>query len=119
MAVTGFSARAFAKGVHVTTWTAVPFASPSTGTPQSAAQFNDKCVQVNGTFGASGSVSIQGSNDNVNWFALHDPAGAALTILAAGLKEILENPLYIRPNVTVGDGTTALTVTLVQRSGFI
>jgi hypothetical protein len=119
MTVTAFSARAFAKGVHVTTWAVVPFASPSTGTPQSAAQFNDKCVQVSGTFGAAGSATIEGSNDNTNWFPLHDPAGAALTITAAGLKEILENPLYIRPNVTAGDGTTALTVTLVQRSGFI
>ena len=101
----------------VTTWSAIP--NGNQGLAQSAAQYNDKCIQVGGTFGAAGSVQLEGSNDGTTWFILHDPSSAALTFTAAGLKEVLENPLYIRPNVTAGDGTTALTVILAQRSGFI
>lgn len=64
--------------------------------------------QVTGTFGAAGSVQIEGSNDGVNWIIL----GAALTAAGffAGLG-VGVRPKFIRPNVTAGDGTTALTVT--------
>lgn len=63
---------------------------------------------VSGTFGSGGSVVMQGSNDGVNWFAL---SAAALT--SAGSFSALgaaEHPKFIRPSVTAGDGTTALTV---------
>ena len=106
------------RGVNITTWAAVP--NGNQGLPQNCASYNDKCVQVSGTLGVGGSVNIEGSNDATNWVILHDPAGAALTLTAVpALKEILENPVYIRPNVTAGDGTTAFTVILAQRSGFI
>jgi len=61
-----------------------------------------------GTFGAGGSVQLEGSNDGTNWFKL---SPAALT--AAGAFAALaanECPRYIRPHVTAGDGTTAITV---------
>jgi hypothetical protein len=74
-------------------------------------------VQVQGTFGASGSVSVEGSNDGVNYHTLRDPQGVSLTFTAAGLKAVLELTRFIRPRVTAGDGTTALTVTLVARRG--
>lgn len=71
-------------------------------------------VQILGTFGVGGTVVIEGSNDGTNYVTLNDPAGAALSITAAGLKGIRENPAYIRPRVTAGDGTTSLTVTLAE-----
>lgn len=117
MATTAFSAKRFARGINVTTWAAVP--NGNQGAAQSAPGYNDKCVHVIGTFGAAGSVAMEGSNDNVNWAPLHDTAGNAIAITAFGLKQILENPIYIRPNVTAGDGTTALTVIMAQRSGLI
>lgn len=63
---------------------------------------------VTGTFGAGGSVRLEGSNDGTNWFAL---SSTALT--AAGSFAPLgaaEHPKFIRPSVTAGDGTTSLTV---------
>lgn len=65
--------------------------------------------QVAGTFGAGGSVQMEGSNDNAAWVKLSPAA-----LVAAGFFAPLavnERPKYIRPNVTAGDGTTALTVT--------
>jgi hypothetical protein len=65
--------------------------------------------QVTGTIGAAGSIQMEGSNDNVNWVKLSPAALTAVGLFAAlGTNE---HPKYIRPNVTAGDGTTALTVT--------
>jgi hypothetical protein len=93
-----------ADGVTVT-WAAIPNGNQGDahGGPYITASFS-----VSGTFGAAGSVVMQGSNDGTNWFAL---SSTALT--SAGLFAPLgaaEHPKYIRPAVTAGDGTTALTV---------
>ena len=85
------------------------------GAPVGAVTFADRCVQVSGTFGAAGSVSIQGSNDGSNWAVLNNAQGTAATFTAAGIKQIVELPRYVRPFVTAGDGTTSLTVTMVAR----
>jgi hypothetical protein len=117
MAVTAMSVVKRMRGVLVTTWAAIP--NGNSGQPQNGTLYNDKCVQVSGTFGAAGTLSVEGSNDGVSYFILHDPAGAAATFTAAGLKEILENPVFIRPGLAAGDGTTALTMVLCQRSGYV
>jgi hypothetical protein len=77
----------------------------------------DKTFQITGTFGTSGSVTMQGSNDGSNWFSLTDPQGNAVTKTAAGGELLVENPRYIRPLCTAGDGTTALTVTVLAVRG--
>lgn len=69
----------------------------------------DKTVQVSGT--VNGNITIQGSADGTNWVTLHDIAGNDLVFSGAGIKVILENPLYIRPSVAVGTGSNA-TVTI-------
>ena len=87
------------------------------GSAESTSRLSDKTVQVNGTFGAGGSVTIQGSNDGINWFTLTEADGTTpATYTAAALAQLLENPLYVRPLVTAGDGTTSLTVTLLSAS---
>lgn len=84
-----------------------------TGAPVCLADFPDKSVQVKGTFGAGGSVSMEGSNDGgTTWAALHDPQGNALAQTAASVELIAEHTLLVRPNVTAGDGTTNLVVML-------
>jgi hypothetical protein len=75
----------------------------------------DRTVAITGTFGVGGSVTLQGSNDGSNWFALTDMQANAITKTAAGMELVMEAPLYIRPLVTAGDGTTSLTVTLFCR----
>src|SRR5512138_645561 len=105
-------------GVVVMKWV---LANGDDGAPWMSADFSDKTVQVTGTFGASGKVIIEGSNkplasEDADFATLNDPQGNVLEITAAKVEAILENPMYIRPHVTVGDGTTALTVRVVGRN---
>lgn len=95
----------------VVLWEAL--ANGDTGAPIDYTAFPDRSVQIVGTFGVGGSVTIEGSNDGTNFVALTDPQGNAITKTAAGLEAIAELPRYIRPNVTAGDGTTDLDVYLL------
>lgn len=88
-----------------------------TGSAVQFAKYADRCIQVTGTFGAAGSVTLEGSNDGSSWFTLSKMSGGPATFTAAGGSQILDNPLFVRPNVTAGDGTTDLTVTLCARTG--
>jgi hypothetical protein len=77
--------------------------------------FADKSVQVAGTFGAGGNVAVEGNNDGgATFYPLTDPLMNTIAITQAGpfLKEIMEAVIQVRPHVTVGDGTTSLTVTM-------
>lgn len=94
-------------------WPATP--NGNTGSPLTiAGSFADRTVQVGGTFGSSGTAVIEGSNASSTgpYVTLTDPLGNALSFTAAGLKQITELPQFIRPNITNGDGTTAIDVTL-------
>lgn len=90
-------------------------ANGDTGSPVEGVDFADRTVQIGGTFGVGGSVTLEGSNDGTTYFALTDPQGNAVTKTAAGLEVLEESPRYIRPNVTAGDGTTSLTATIWAR----
>jgi hypothetical protein len=87
------------------TWVAVPNGNQgdAAGGPYVTASF-----VATGTFGAGGSIRLEGSNDGTNWFALSPTALTAAGIFAA--LGAAEHPRFIRPNVTAGDGTTAITV---------
>lgn len=78
--------------------------------------YTDKTVHVYGTFGAGGSLTIQGSNkpdeDGTTMVTLHKTDLSALTFTSAGCFTILENPLWLRGIVTAGDVTTALIVAI-------
>lgn len=95
-------------------------ANGDTGQPLPVVDFADKTMQIFGTFGSGGSVTMQGSNDprvitdpsNAVWFSLTDPQANAITKTSAAGEAILENPIWIRPNCTAGDGTTSLRVNL-------
>ena len=75
----------------------------------------DRCIQVAGTFGAGGTVLIEGSNNGVDWATLNDTNGVALSLTAAGLRQMSEAPLLIRPRVSAGDGTTSIAATVICR----
>jgi hypothetical protein len=111
--VAGVRTDGFTEGVFET-WT--PLTTANAG--GSAATFvgaGDRTVQVTGTFGAGGTVIIEGSLDGSTWFGLRDPTSTAISFTAAGLKAILEAVPYIRPRVTAGDGTTSITVKIYHR----
>ena len=98
--------------VAVTTWDAM--AADDDGEPVRLAVYSDRAIQVVGAFGGA-SITIGGSNDGETYHALTDTSGAALTLTAAALKAIVELPIYIKPRVFGGDGTTALKVVLAGR----
>jgi hypothetical protein len=85
------------------------------GNPYEGAEFADRTAQVVGTFGASGSVQLEGSNDGTNWAVLADPQGNPLTFTTGRIEQVLELPRFIRPRVTAGDGTTNLSVSIYCR----
>jgi hypothetical protein len=95
-------------------WTGM--ANGDTGQPLDMRAWYDRTIQITGTFGSGGSVSIQGSNDGgTTWVTLTDPLGNALTFTSAGMKQITELAALIRPNVTAGDGTTSINAYLSVR----
>jgi len=82
-------------------------------------EFTDRSIQIEGTFGSGGTCVIQGSNDGgTNYETLRDPSSTSLSLTAAGLHGILEMTGLIRPNITAGDGTTSLTITMFMRRTF-
>lgn len=67
--------------------------------------YADRSVQVLGSFGTSGAITIQGSNDGgTTWATLSDPAGGSLVFTAAGIKAISELVDRIRPIQSAGSG---------------
>lgn len=97
----------------VITWTGL--ANGQSGDAIEENLWADRSVQVTGTFGSGGTIKIEGSNDGTNWATLTDPQGNDLTFTAPKIETIIEICRYIRPTVTAGDGTTALTVSLFGR----
>lgn len=96
-------------------WAAL--ANGDDGTPYPNVSHADRNVSVKGTFGAGGTVVIEGSNDGgTTYNTLKDQAGAAISLTAQGEVQIRDLPGLIRPRVTAGDGTTALQVDLIARS---
>jgi len=65
-------------------------------------------ISASGTFGAGGSVSLQGSNDGATWVALSPPAlTAAGTFKALQASEVY---IFCQAVVTGGDGTTSISL---------
>lgn len=98
-------------------WTA----SGDVGEAQAAHQYNDKAVQVRGTAGTAWTVVIEGSNFATGpWGTLDSPLGSTLSFNQAkqGVKQILENPVYVRPRLdaeTAGAAST-IAVRIIARS---
>lgn len=84
------------------------------GLPAEFCRFSDRSVQVVGTWGG-GSLTMQGSNDGTNYYALTDPQGNAITKTADALEQVTELTQHIKPVITAGDITTSLTVVALLR----
>ena len=98
--------------VAVTTWAAL--AAGDSADPINLGVYSDRTVQVDGTFGGA-TVLLQGSNNGLTYHTLTDPQGNPLSFAAGGLETIIELPVYLRPLVQSGDGSTSLTVTVSGR----
>jgi len=113
----------FLDDAHVLSWTPLTTTNADGGAiemPGSA----DRTIQFLGTFGAGGTIILQGSNvlapvagTDTDWFTLTDPQGNAISKTAAGGEAVLELTRWVRPKVTAGDGTTSLTALLLVKRG--
>lgn len=93
-------------------------ANGDNGTPVLLPDMLSKTVYVNGTFGTSGNVAIQGGangSDLGNFTILTDPQGNNLSFTAAKVEAVQEQTRLLRPVVVNGNGSTNLTVTLTAR----
>lgn len=85
--------------------------STDDGTPVAVGGAKSATVQLLGTIGTGGSITMQGSNDGGNtWATLEDINSADVTMGALGIHTIHELPSLIRPNATAGAGATDLDV---------
>ena len=102
------------KGVIKVTWSGL--LNGDQGRAEDLTRYPDRAAQLTGTLGAGGSVNVEGSNDGGTTYAiLNDTRGEGnpITLTALDMRAVLENPALLRPNVTAGDGTTNLTLTIV------
>jgi hypothetical protein len=63
-----------------------PLLNGEAGATLNLPAFGDRTVQVAGTFGAGGTIVIEGSLDGTNWITLNNIQGSALSLTAAGLR---------------------------------
>lgn len=111
MATVGFNREIVSGGKgHVYSWL---LGVSDDGVPIEVVNFADRSVQVEGSFGGA-SVSIEGSNDGLNYRTLTDPQGNDLLISTAKIEMITEVTRFLRPRVISGT-TTSLTVSLLAR----
>lgn len=98
----------------VVSWAGLTFATTDTGSPIAFASWSEKTFHAFGTFGAGGNVVIEGSNDGTNWSPISNRQGVTPFNLtaAASINTSQDRPIYVRPRVTAGDGTTNVTVTV-------
>jgi hypothetical protein len=91
-----------------------------TGAPVDWSEYADRSVQLSGTLGVGGNCRIEGSNDPdtaTTYATLNDAGGTALDMAALKIEQVLESTRWIRPNITAGDGSTALVVRMFARKG--
>jgi hypothetical protein len=100
-----------ASGITLVKWEGLT-TTDDTGEPYICPHYADKSVQLIGTLGVDGEVTIEGSNmkDSPTYATLNDPQGSALVMTTLKIEAILENTYLVRPRVTDGDGNTDLDV---------
>jgi len=96
-------------------WTWTPITENDTAIATQFQGSGDRCFSVTGNFGAGGTVLLEGSNDDTNYFGLKDASGTAISLTAAGIRQVLEGPKYIRPRVSAGTGVSVTAILFVRR----
>lgn len=96
------------QGVRSRKW--ANMANGDVGEPIVLTKYNDRTLHVTGTFGVGGTVTFEGSNDGTEYLAMRDVFNATVSATEAKLITLAEVPLYVRPHVTAGDGSTVITV---------
>ncbi len=100
-------------------WAGLTQASLDTGAPVSVADAVDIMVVIlSGTLGAGGAITWEGSIDGVTWFPLSSKIGTPAAIVQTALLTptmVQERPIFARPRVSAGDGTTSLVAAIIVK----
>ena len=99
--------------ITVTAWPLL--ANGDEGEARTVCRPADLTVQIFGTFGAGGTLVIDGTLDGIHWSPMTDTFGVPIAAMASKLLTLADVPLAIRPRVVDGDKTTSLTVLLLGR----
>lgn len=85
-----------------------------TGQPLVRPSMADVCVQLTGVLSTGGACQVQGALNPGTpiWQPLEDAHENILTMLSLKIEQILQSPFQIRPEITAGDGSTVLTLTI-------
>jgi len=102
-----------AVGTEIITWTPITEADVGRGVLVNGSSGAVGAMQINGTVG-SATITLQGSNDGSNFYAITDPAGNDVALSAAGIVDFSTAAAYIRP-ATSGGSSSSLTVTICLR----
>ena len=92
-------------------WAAL--ANTDTGAPFMMPAFSQMSMQVTGTIGTGGKVQLKGSQTGTTYAQLPNKQGTAIELSALGFAQSDCGAAYVRPEITAGDGTTALTVEIL------
>lgn len=105
-------------------WPSIPTAQA--GERIYVAEYADTTIHINGSFSGSATAAMRGSCKDLpdpdtagDWFTLHAAHdGSELSGLDANTGAVLlENPLWLSPLVTGGDGSTALNFDITLKKG--
>ena len=115
----------FADDAMVVTWASLTTTN-NYGAPVQMPGRADRSIQLTGTLGAAGAVTMYGSNvfdpnlaNDADWAILDDAKGNPLVLSTLRIEEIVTLPLWIRPKITAGDGSTSLTARLVMKGNLV
>lgn len=86
-----------------------------TGAALELKDFVDNTVTVTGTFNSQ-TLTMQGSNDNTNWFTLTTNNGTNAAFTAAGGALLAETPRYIRPSFSGASGGDVDVIVQLRKS---
>ena len=104
------------RSIFVVTWV-LTTANP-TGIAFEFPEWADRSFQVGAAGDAFGTATctIEGSQDGVTFSPMSNAAGAtAATFTTAGLKQIIELPRYMRPNLTAVGVAASITCIMLAR----
>lgn len=105
----------FMDDAHVVTWANMTQTGTDVGQALEMPGSADRSIQFSGTFGAGGTIVLEGSNNGVNYETLTDPSSTAISKTAASIEAVLELTRFVRPRVTGGDGTTSISAALLVK----
>lgn len=100
-------------GAEIITWTPITEADVGRGALIAGASGAIGAMQVHGTFGGA-TITLQGSNDGTNFYAITSAAGDDVALSAAGIVEFSTGAAYIRP-ATASGSSSSVTVTVCLR----